>query len=65
MPIKPKPTVFCCTRCGWKGVFVAQSDCLIVRPWSECPKCGNSNFERKAGGLLTECLAKLGVFDHC
>ena len=65
MPVKPKPTVFCCTQCHWKGVFVAQSDCLIVRPLTVCPKCGNSKLERKAGGLLTEGLAKLGVLDRC
>ena len=40
MPAKPKQTVFCCTQCHWKGVFAPESDCLTVRPWTECPKCG-------------------------
>ena len=64
MPAKPKQTVFCCTQCHWKGVFAPESDCLTVRPWTECPKCGNANLNQKSSNFLADGFAKLGILDR-
>jgi len=61
MPIPVSPVTYSCTRCEWKKTVMPKGDVLIRNyTWfNVCPKCGNSELERRPSTILEIITARL------
>ena len=61
MPVRPRPSLISCPKCGWSYVFAPPSDAIPPGMLhTQCPKCGNTELERKPAGAISQLLAELG-----
>ena len=59
MPVRPSPTVICCSACHWSQVFAPSSDAIPPGMPTQCPKCGNAALEHKPAGAVQRLLAEI------
>ncbi|NBK21592.1 MAG: hypothetical protein EOM68_06165 [Spirochaetia bacterium] len=56
--IKPQPTTYTCTNCGWSKTVSPNSDALLPgEVVSACPKCGNEELQAKKASLIAKLMA--------
>lgn len=62
MPIRPKPFIICCRKCGWSAGVRPRTDIICESELPRtCPQCHNEELQIKKPKLSDIILHKLGL----